>query len=242
MGEVVSERIDTDSTGGMGGYLVRPVEPGRYPGVLVGAEIFGITGQVRAVADRLAGLGFVVLAPDFYHRTEPGAELDADRREHALGLMRGLTRPEVVEDLRAATGYLRRRADTTERTGMVGFSLGGHIAYLAATQLDLAAVAALYPGWLPSTNVKLSRPEPTLDLTGGITGRVLLLFAGRDHLITADQRDAIARRLKDEGVQHELVTYPDARHGFFFPGRETYHEASANDAFARVRDLLQELR
>ncbi|GAA2281752.1 MULTISPECIES: dienelactone hydrolase family protein [Kitasatospora] len=53
---------------GMGGYLARPAAPGAFPGIVVGMELFGIDQRVRDVCERLAGLGFVALAPDFHHR------------------------------------------------------------------------------------------------------------------------------------------------------------------------------
>ncbi len=63
----------------------------------------------------------------------------------------------------------------THRVSMVGLSLGGHIAYVAATEFDLAEVAVFYGGWLPSTDIPISRPEPTLSLPPNLTGPVLFL-------------------------------------------------------------------
>jgi carboxymethylenebutenolidase len=124
---------------------------------------------------------------------------------------------------------------------MVGFSLGGHIAYLAATGLDLAATAVLYGGWLPTTDIPLSRPEPTLDLTPGIAkhgGRVLVLVGDEDRLIPAEQRRLIAERLSEAGVRHELVVYPGTPHAFFFEEAETFRPGPAEDAWRRVTELL----
>src|ERR1044071_2442134 len=58
-------------------YLAQPVEAGSYPGVIVGFELFGLTGHIRTIAERIARLGYVVIAPDFYHRTSPRIELEA---------------------------------------------------------------------------------------------------------------------------------------------------------------------
>ncbi len=106
---------------------------------------------------------------------------------------------------------------------MVGLSVGGHIAYYAATQLPLAAVAVFYPGWLTDTGIALSRPEPTLALTPGLTAhgtRLLFLVGDADQLYTAAQRDQIAARLREDGVDHEMVVYPGAPHGFFCDERD----------------------
>jgi carboxymethylenebutenolidase len=124
---------------------------------------------------------------------------------------------------------------------MVGLSVGGHIAYYAATQVSLGALAVFYPGWLTDTSITLSRPEPTLSLTPAIAGfgtRLLFLLGEADHLYTPEQREEIARRLRDDGVRHEMVVYPGAPHGFFCHERDTYRPDVADDAWARVTALL----
>lgn len=221
-----------------GGYLARPRDGGPYPAVLIGFEIFGVTPYIRRMADRVASLGYVVAAPDFYHREAPGVELaaDAEGRQRGLELMHGLGRDAVRRDLDAVAGYLDRRPDTTGTAAMVGFSLGGHIGYLAAAHLGLKATAAFYPGWLTTTAVPLSTPRPTIELTDDITGRVLLLVGGGDHLIDAAERERVTERFA--GTAHELVVYPEAPHGFACDERETYREEPTRDAWDRVAKLL----
>jgi carboxymethylenebutenolidase len=75
----------------------------------------------------------------------------------------------------------------THRVSMVGLSLGGHIAYVAATEFDLAEVAVFYGGWLPSTDIPISRPEPTLSLPPNLTGPVLFLVGEEDHVVPPAQ-------------------------------------------------------
>ncbi|MFF4416069.1 dienelactone hydrolase family protein [Streptosporangium sp. NPDC001559] len=111
--------------------------------------------------------------------------------------------------------------------------MGGHIAYLAATEFDLDAVAVFYGGWLPTTDISISRPEPTLSLTPKITGRVLFLVGEEDHLITPDQRREIADALSEAGVRHEMVVYPGVGHSFL-----TTDPAASDDAWRRVHTLL----
>ncbi len=124
---------------------------------------------------------------------------------------------------------------------MVGLSAGGHIAHYVATQLPLAALVVFYPGWLTDTGIALSRPEPTLDLTAGMAQlgtRMLFPVGEGDHLFTSEGRDKIAERLRHDGVNHEMVVYPGAPHGFFCDERDTYRPAAADDAFVRLTALL----
>lgn len=226
----------------MGAYLARPQAPGSYPGVIIGFELFGLTSYIREVTERIARLGYVALAPDFYHRSAPGIELEAtaEGRMRGFELLHQFTREQALNDVRAAMAYLRDQ-EHCSKIGMVGLSVGGHIAYLAATALDLQAVVAFYPGWLTAQEIPLSRPAPTLSLTSGIAehnGYLLFLVGERDALVPAEQRATIARELQAANVRHELVTYPEAAHRFLYEGGESYHQEAAEDAWRRLREVL----
>lgn len=228
----------------MGAYVARPDAPGVYPGVVIAPELFGVNGHIEEVTRRIAALGYVAVAPDFHHRTEPGAALPYgdEGRAHGFELIDRLTRDGVVRDAAAAMAYLREHESTTGRVGMVGFSVGGHFAFIAAARLDLAVTAAFYPGWLTSTDIPISRPEPSLGLAAGIKGRLLILVGGADHAVTGSQVEQIGDELTAAGVRHELVVYPDTPHGFFCDERDTYRPEIAEDSWRRLTDLLSDLR
>ncbi|MEV6771836.1 dienelactone hydrolase family protein [Nocardia sp. NPDC051030] len=236
---IVTEWIDItvgDTT--MAAFVARPETPGDYPGIIVGHEIYGQHESVQAAAERLAALGTIALLPDLFHRSEPRAALEwtDEGRERGLALLRTLTRPTVVADISACIDELKSLGATS--TGMVGFSAGGHVAYYAATQLPLDVMAAFYPGWLTNTDIPLSTPEPTIESTADITGRVLLFFGGLDPLIDAEARALLEKTLTDNNIDHELVVYEDAPHGFVYPGRDWYREEYAEDAWSRLVNLL----
>ncbi|WP_222426757.1 dienelactone hydrolase family protein [Amycolatopsis rhizosphaerae] len=243
MTEIVREKIEIAvadaASPTMGAYLARPAEPGDHPGVLVGFELFGLTSYVRDVADRVAAEGYVAIAPDFYHRAAPGTELDSteEGRQRGFTLLETVTREGALADLEAARKALTDHG-ATGKAGMIGLSFGGHLAYFAATRLDLAAVAVFYGGWLTTTDIPLGRPEPTVTLTGDITGRVLYLVGDADHAVPAEHHREIGSRLAEAGVRHEVVVYPDTPHGFFCHVRDTYREGPADDAWRRTRELF----
>ncbi|GAA3440475.1 dienelactone hydrolase family protein [Kutzneria kofuensis] len=221
----------------MSAYLARPAAPGPHATVLVGFEMFGVTDYVRAVADRIAALGYTAVVPDFYHRSGRRICLPAtaEGRSRGLELLSQVTRDGVDRDIQALLDQL------PGPHAMVGLSVGGHIAYYSATRFPFAAVAAFYPGWLTDDTIPLGRPTPTLELTAGIAEhgtRLLLLVGDGDHLFTRAQLDEIASRLDADGVDHDLVVYPDTPHGFFCHERDTYRPDAADDAFARVTSML----
>jgi carboxymethylenebutenolidase len=195
----------------------------------------------------LAEAGYVAIVPDFYHRHsgDDGSPVtltaDGTGRTRGLELIDGLCRDQVRADVDAAVKQLSTEEFTTGATAMLGLSVGGHIAYYAATQVPLAALVVFYPGWLTGTDIALSRPEPTLALTDGLAAQgtpLLFLVGDEDRLFTAEQREQIAARLEQARVRHELVVYPDTPHGFFADERETYRPAVAEDAWNRTLATL----
>ena len=177
------------------------VGPARGPrrartGVIVAHELFGVNPGIQASGGPLAGAGYLALAPEFYHRhAEPGRWLERDDAGRAEGfaLLHQLRRDQALADVDAATGWLGSQPGIG-RTAMIGFSAGGHLAYLAACRRPISRTAVIYGGWLPTTDIPLSQPEPTLDLTPGITGRILYVVGENDTLIDAGQRAADRRR------------------------------------------------
>ncbi|MFI6347102.1 dienelactone hydrolase family protein [Streptomyces sp. NPDC050560] len=230
--------------GTLGAYVARPDGAGPFPGVVVAPELFGVNGHVEDVTRRVAELGCVAIAPDFHHRTEPRAALGYDTagRERGFALLNALTRDGVTEDVAAALTHLSRREGTTPRTGMVGFSVGGHLAVIAAARLGLDATAAFYPGWLTGTEFPIGRPEPTLGLVGDIRGRLLVLVGEDDHVVPAADRERIAAALAAAGPRHELVVPAGIPHGYFCDERDSYRPEAAADAWRRVARLLDGLR
>jgi carboxymethylenebutenolidase len=121
---------------------------------------------------------------------------------------------------------------------VAGFSAGGHLSYLAACRLPVSRTAVLYGGWLTSTDIPMSLPTPTLDLTPGITGRILYLVGEDDALIDAGQREQIRAALAAAGADHELVSYPGVGHAFFWPGTSPFSREARDDACRRIVELL----
>ncbi len=240
--EIVTERVRSPVAGAgeMGGYLARPTDGAARPAVLVFMEIFGINSHIREVTERVAGEGHVTLAPDYFHRTGPGVEYGYDEAGFAGGmkLLAGLKADEMIADAKAAHAFLRSRKDVRgDRIGAMGFCIGGHMTYLAACETELRAAASFYGGGIAAPKGP-GGAISTLDRTSKISGFLLALFGGKDALIPQTQVEAIRAALAKSGVNHEIMVYPDADHGFFCDQRGTYHKAAATDAWRRVKELF----
>jgi len=224
----------------MSAYVARPAGQPAATGVIVAHELFGVNPDIRRVADDLAAAGYLTIAPEFYHRdAPPGRWLERDQagREEGFRYLNSLGRQQALDDAEASLNWLAKQP-SIERTAMIGFSAGGHLAYLAACRLPLARTAVLYGGWLPTTDIPMSQPTPTLDLTPGLRGRLLYLVGDDDALIDAAQRRQISDALVASGPDHELISYPGAAHAFFWPGTPAYDEPARDDAWSRILTLL----
>ncbi len=241
--EITTERVAIPLAGeSFGGYLARPERSARCPAVIVYMEIFGINSHIRDVTERVAREGYVALAPDYFHRTGPGVELGYDDAGMAEGmkLLGGLKADEMIEDAQATLEYLRSRSDVEgDRVGAMGFCIGGHMTYLAASATDVQVSASFYGGGIAASEGP-GGSASTVSRTAGIKGRILCLFGGQDALIPLDQVDAIRSALDASGIRHEVVVYDDADHGFHCDQRASYNEAAARAAWQRVMGAFRE--
>ena len=136
--------------GTMQGYLARPEGDETLPGVIVFMEIFGVNSHIRDVTERVAAEGFVALAPDYFHRTGPGMELGYDEAGMAAGMEHygQLQAETMISDARSTKDFLSARGDVGGTgIGAMGFCIGGHMTYLAACEIDLAAAALVSKLW-----------------------------------------------------------------------------------------------
>ncbi len=228
--------------GNMGGYLARPEGDEILPGVVVFMEIFGINSHIRDVAERLAGEGFVVLAPDYFFRTGAGIELGYDEAGMGEGMshLGQLQADQMIDDARAAVDFLRGRKDVGgQGIGAAGFCIGGHMTYLAACETDVKAAASFYGGGIAADKGP-GGAEGTLSRTHKISGRINCYFGGQDALISSDQVDAIRASLADHAIRHEVTCYEEADHGFHCDQRATFNEAASKDAWSRTIALFNE--
>lgn len=217
------------SDGTMSGFLARPSGEGKHPAVLVIMEAFGLNAHIKDVANRLAGEGYVALAPDMYYR-QPNAVVGYDQLPEAIGLMTSLRDDAIVKDVSAAVSYLEAQPFVrADRIGITGFCMGGRISFLSACSIPaLKASAPFYGGGIGGL----------LDRAGGINCPMLLFFGDQDPFIPNDEVDTIRKTLGDLKKQAEVQVYAGAPHGFFCNERDSYRPEAAADAWKRLTAFL----
>ena len=125
--------------------------------LVVVQEIFGVNQHIRNVTDRYAAEGYVALAPAVFDRVEPGFETGYTPADIEKGrAVRGkLSLDQLVMDVRAAVNELRK---TGLKVGVVGYCMGGTMAWLAATRIDgVAAAVGYYGGGVADTATEQPR-------------------------------------------------------------------------------------
>jgi carboxymethylenebutenolidase len=222
-------------------YLAEPSRPGRFGAVVVIQEVFGVNSHIREVAERLAGAGYVAIAPHIYHRQAPGFEMGYSQDELALGrsYKQKTKAAELLADVQGAIAYLDAKDNVIpEGVGCIGFCFGGHVAYLAATLPEVKATASFYGAGIAT--MAPGGGEPTLSRTAAIQGTLYGFFGDQDPLISPQEVDQIEAALTTQGVVHNIFRYPDANHGFFCDQRGSYHPAAAKDAWEKVLGLFKQ--
>ena len=148
-------------------------------------EIFGVGGYIKEAAERLAGIGYVALAPDLYWRIEPGIAIDHTEAGigEAFQTAQQLDHPLAVSDSIDALKALRELPEVTDgKAGVLGFCLGGTLAFEVAVQgdPDTVASATTEPG-SPACSTAARRSDCT----------VLFHYGGQDPYIPRDQAERV---------------------------------------------------
>jgi carboxymethylenebutenolidase len=219
----------TDGSGRFAAYLARPAGTGPFGAVVVIQEIFGVAPSIRAIADWVASMGFIAVAPDLFWRQEPGVELDPDagqaQWDRAFALMNGMDQDRAIEDLRATLKVARGLDGANGRAATMGFCLGGRLAFMMAARSDAEANISYYGVGI----------EGLLGEAGHVTAPLLLHIAAQDKFVPADAQAKIVAGLAGRADVH---VYPDVDHAFARVGGHSYDARAATIANGRTAELL----
>lgn len=229
-------------------YVARP-DRREHPGVLLLMDAFGIRPQIAAMADRIAGWGYVVLAPNLFHRSGTVAELmpdvdlrDPDNRgeviQQAMSRVKALTPDVIGPDV---TGYLAALQElpgvASGPVGVTGYCMGGRHALVAACAHPGIAVAGCFHGGGLATE---DEDSPHLGLPNA---RAQFVFghADGDRSMAPEAIDRLESALDDAGLAYTSAVYPGAPHGYTMADTSSYQEAGAERHYTELRALLSRL-
>jgi carboxymethylenebutenolidase len=197
-------------------FVARPVPEGTYPGLLLYSDIFQLTESMKRAIVRFASYGFVVAAPEIYHRFEtPGHALDFEADyQLAQDDSRKLFVKDVDADVRPVLDYLAKHPAVGGKSlHATGFCIGGHLAFRAALQPDVRSTVCFYPTGLETGELGGDTSADTLDRCAEIRGDLLVIVGSSDPHLPPAGRRRIDDALRAAGVRYSMVEY-DGAHAF----------------------------
>jgi len=204
----------------LGGYRADPATPAKAAVVVI-QEIFGVNHHIRSICDRLAREGYVAVAPSIFDRSEPNFQCgySPDEVANARKFIANPDLAAMLRDTQAAIDAVKEVGPV----GIIGFCLGGSIAYGAATRLSgLKAAIGYYGGMI----VRFADDKPTVPTQ--------LHFGAKDAGIPLSDVETIRSKRPDV----EIHVYEGAQHGFNCDERASYDKASADLAWPRSLEFF----
>jgi carboxymethylenebutenolidase len=221
-------------------FMARPREPGPHPGIVFYSDIFQLTPSTLRWCTRLAGYGFVVAAPEIYHRIEPpGVVLEFDDDGKVRGQADAEATPvaDFDADVRALLALLEND-DRVSTLGAAGHCTGGHIAFRAAMEPQVKATACWYATGLHDGKLGADPDAGSLARAGEIGGELLMIFGTRDPHTPEDGRETIRTGLEQAGVKFTWSLY-DAEHAFGRDVGARYDPEATDQALAETVALFR---
>jgi carboxymethylenebutenolidase len=206
------------------GFLASPEKTGRYPGVIVVHDWWGLTDWVKDRTQKLADQGFVALAVDLYDGKLPANATEAGELSHALA------ENKAVLNLMAGIVYLTTRNDVErDRIGAVGWAMGGGFSLRLATLVPRLGACVDNYGVLPTD------PNELQNIGAPILGN----FGADDHGVTPADVQSFEKTMKNLNRRVDLKIYDGAGHSFENPNdKDAYRPDAAEDAWNRTVAFL----
>lgn len=238
---VTSESIDLATpTGAMRTHIARPVGAGEYPAILFYSEIFQVTGPIRRTAAMLAGHGYIVAMPEVYHEYEaPGTALAYDQIGSDRGNFLKTNKPLAAydADTRALIDSLIGRRDCTGKLGAMGICMGGHLAFRAAMEPEIAGTVCFYATDIHTGTLGAGKHDDSLVRAGDIRGELLMVWGRQDPHVPTEGRMKLLARLNDLNTRlswHEV----NGAHAFLRDEGPRYDPELAHSMMSLVYDFF----
>jgi carboxymethylenebutenolidase len=233
--------------GRMNTFACHPERRGPHPVIIVFMDAPGIREELRDMVRRLATVGYYVLLPNLYYRSneeELGpfiGELHAATREKYLALMRSIDIPMVMQDTDALITYAGKdTAASKGPIGCLGYCMSGQYAINAAVCYPglIRAAASIY-----GVALVTDRPDSPHLAMRRTDARLYFGCAETDPYAPTEMIDKLRAELENKGGNAEVEIYPGTLHGFAFPQRPAYERLAAERhwerLFALFRDQLE---
>ena len=189
-------------------------------GIILIQEAFGVTAHIRRCVSRFAEEGYLVIAPEVFHRTAPiVAEFAYDNFEVIKPHYMGMTPEGIQADLKTCFDWLK--SNGVHKVGSVGYCLGGRVSYIANSFLPIDAAVSYYGRIAPDL----------LDKAKDQHGPILLYWGGADKGIPPKDAQAAVAALRAAGKAFTNVEFSQADHGFNCDDRPMFNAEASEQAW-----------
>ena len=213
-------------------FIASPEGTGPFPGLILFQEAFGVNAHIKDVAERFAKEGYVVIAPELFHRTAPpGFEGPYGDFASIAPHFQGITEAGLEADITACWGWLQSQANLHKsKIACTGYCLGGRVSFIANSILPFKAAVCYYGGRIVPD---LLKRVPSLHAP------MLFCWGGLDKHIPQEHVDAITTELKKENKPYANIVFSYADHAFFCDARPSYNPEAAAEAWALTLAFLK---
>jgi carboxymethylenebutenolidase len=217
--------------------------PDNQPGIVLYMDAFGPRPALDAMAERLAGAGYVVLVPDLFYRHGAYGPFNAgtafaeeETRDEIRGMMGATTQAMTERDSAAFIDQLTRQG-ASGPIGVVGYCMGGARALTAAAAYPdrIRAAASIHGG-----NLASDAPDSPHLRAASIAASVYVATAGVDRSFPPEQSGRLAVSLREAGVDHMIENYVGMSHGWAVPDHQAFDETGAERHWKRLLTLFAE--
>jgi carboxymethylenebutenolidase len=210
-------------------YQVKP-EGTPKGAVIVIQEAFGITDHIKNVAKRFAAEGYLAVAPHLFHRTGDPI-IGYDKMQDVMPHISKLNRGDIDADLKATIDFLAGAGFSGKQVAIIGFCMGGTIAFHAGAEYALGAAVTFYGGGIAQGRFGLpAMAETAPSLKTPWIGN----FGDADQSIPIAEVEQLREAAAKASVDTEVNRYAGADHGFHCDDRGSYHEAASKEAWTNT--------
>lgn len=215
----------------MNAYVSAPEGKGPFPGIIVFQEAFGVNGHIRSICDRLAKEGYVTIAPELFHRSAAaGTELSYTDFSLVMPHIQALTVEGMSADMKATYDWLQQQSTVThDKTGCIGFCMGGRASFLANTVLPLSAAISYYGGGM----------VPLAERASQMHAPHLFFWGGLDKHILPEHIETVINAVKKANKTYTNIVFSYADHAFSCDERPSYNKQAASEAWAMTLAFLK---
>jgi len=216
----------------MNAFVVYHDDGKEHPGLLLFQEAFGVNDHIKDLAGRFADEGYVVIAPELFHRTAPGFQGDYNNFPSVLPHVQALNINDLKADIEVSYQWLSVNS-VVKKNQIVstGYCMGGRVSVLANLTVPLKASASYYGSAIAKTMG---------DKLQNISSPLLLFWGGLDKNIGKDQIDDLTNRLNDLGKEYTNVIFSNANHAFFCDARSSYNPKAAKQSWRLTLEFFRQ--